>query len=160
MLHAMRDPILPDLLQPGLDLVFCGTAAGRRSAEEGAYYAHPGNLFWRTLHAVALTPRLFAPAEYPLLPALGGCLAKAAVGVVTAPVKVAGKAVDMATTSQSESDEKRGRELRKREERLGKLERKRRKLDEDCRDGESDACAERDAVDAEMEALLGAPESH
>ncbi|MET3651598.1 mismatch-specific DNA-glycosylase [Dyella japonica] len=67
----MPDPILPDVLQPGLALVFCGTAAGRRSAEEGAYYAHPGNLFWRTLHAVALTPRLFAPAEFPLLPALG-----------------------------------------------------------------------------------------
>lgn len=67
----MREPILPDLLQPGLQLVFCGTAAGRRSAQEGAYYAHPGNVFWRTLHAVQLTPRLFAPAEYPLLPALG-----------------------------------------------------------------------------------------
>jgi TDG/mug DNA glycosylase family protein len=67
----MPDPILPDVLQPGLALVFCGTAAGRRSAEEGAYYAHPGNLFWRTLHAVALTPRLFAPAEFPLLPTLG-----------------------------------------------------------------------------------------
>ncbi|MHA6202821.1 mismatch-specific DNA-glycosylase [Dyella soli] len=67
----MPDPILPDLLQPGLALVFCGTAAGRRSASEGAYYAHPGNLFWRALHAVQLTPRQFAPAEFPLLPALG-----------------------------------------------------------------------------------------
>ena len=71
MLRGMRDPILPDLLQPGLALVFCGTAAGRRSADEGAYYAHPGNLFWRALHAVELTPRLFAPAEFPLLPTLG-----------------------------------------------------------------------------------------
>ena len=71
MLAGMRPPILPDVLQPGLALVFCGTAAGRRSAEQGAYYAHPGNLFWRTLHAVALTPRLFAPAEFPQLPALG-----------------------------------------------------------------------------------------
>ena len=71
MLAGMRPPILPDVLQPGLALVFCGTAAGRRSAEQGAYYAHPGNLFWRTLHAVALTPWLFAPAEFPLLPALG-----------------------------------------------------------------------------------------
>ncbi|WP_201314053.1 mismatch-specific DNA-glycosylase [Dyella sp. EPa41] len=67
----MREPILPDLLQPGLPLVFCGTAAGRRSAQAGAYYAHPGNRFWRALHAVQLTPRLFAPAEYPLLRALG-----------------------------------------------------------------------------------------
>jgi len=71
MLARMPEPILPDVLRPGLALVFCGTAAGRRSAEQGAYYAHPGNLFWRTLHAVALTPRLFAPAEFPLLPALG-----------------------------------------------------------------------------------------
>lgn len=67
----MPATILPDLLQPGLALVFCGTAAGRRSAAEGAYYAHPGNLFWRALYAVELTPRLFAPAEFPLLPALG-----------------------------------------------------------------------------------------
>lgn len=71
MLARMPDTILPDVLRPGLDLVFCGTAAGRRSAEQAAYYAHPGNLFWRALHTVALTPRLFAPAEFPQLPALG-----------------------------------------------------------------------------------------
>lgn len=71
MLEAMRDTILPDLLQPGLRLVFCGTAAGRRSALEGAYYAHPGNLFWRALHETGLTPRKFAPAEFQALLALG-----------------------------------------------------------------------------------------
>ena len=43
--------ILPDVLQPGLALVFCGTAAGKRSAAERAYYAHPGNMFWRALPA-------------------------------------------------------------------------------------------------------------
>jgi TDG/mug DNA glycosylase family protein len=63
--------ILPDVLRPGLALVFCGTAAGKRSAAEGAYYAHPGNMFWQALHASGLTPRLLAPAEYPLLPAFG-----------------------------------------------------------------------------------------
>jgi len=61
------DPILPDLLQPGLTLVFCGTAAGRRSAAERAYYAHPGNLFWRALFEAGLTPRLLMPPEFPLL---------------------------------------------------------------------------------------------
>ena len=65
------DPILPDLLQPGLALVFCGTAAGRRSAAERAYYAHPGNLFWRALFEAGLTPRLLAPAEFPLLTGYG-----------------------------------------------------------------------------------------
>lgn len=59
--------ILPDLLQPGLALVFCGTAAGRRSAAERAYYAHPGNLFWRALFEAGLTPRLLLPPEFPLL---------------------------------------------------------------------------------------------
>jgi len=63
--------VLPDVLRRGLRVVFCGTAAGTRSAREGAYYAHPGNMFWRTLFAVGLTPRQLAPAEYPLLPGLG-----------------------------------------------------------------------------------------
>ncbi|MEJ1970345.1 MAG: mismatch-specific DNA-glycosylase [Rhizomicrobium sp.] len=67
----MPEPVLPDLLRPGLTVVFCGTAAGRLSAARGQYYAHPQNRFWRTLHAVGLTPRLFAPHEYPLLPDLG-----------------------------------------------------------------------------------------
>jgi double-stranded uracil-DNA glycosylase len=59
--------ILPDVLRPGLRLVFCGTAAGKRSAAEGAYYAHPGNLFWRALFQSGLTPRLLTPREFPLL---------------------------------------------------------------------------------------------
>ena len=54
----------------------------------------------------------------PLL--LGGCLAKTALDVATAPVKIASKTVDLATTSQSEADEKRGRELRKAEEKAGR----------------------------------------
>ena len=63
--------ILPDVLQPGLKLVFCGTAPSRRSAADGAYYAHPGNYFWRALHEAGLTPRQFAPSEFRKLAALG-----------------------------------------------------------------------------------------
>jgi len=54
-----------------LTVVFCGTAAGRRSAELGLYYAHPQNKFWRVLHATGLTPRLFEPQEYRELLKLG-----------------------------------------------------------------------------------------
>jgi len=58
------------------------------------------------------------------VPMLSGCvvatLADAAVDVVTLPVKAVSKGVDLATTSQSEADEKRGRLLRKQEERRGK----------------------------------------
>lgn len=60
-----------------------------------------------------------------LLPlALGGCIAQTAVDVVTLPVKVASRGVDMLTTSQSEADEKRGRAIRKHEECLARGERR------------------------------------
>jgi TDG/mug DNA glycosylase family protein len=62
---------LPDLLREGLKVVFVGTAAGRRSAAVAAYYAHPGNRFWRVLAATRLTPRLYLPHEYRSLLALG-----------------------------------------------------------------------------------------
>lgn len=67
----MAAEVLPDLLRPGLRLVFCGTAAGRASARAGAYYAGPGNAFWPTLAYVGLTPRELAPSEYELLPEYG-----------------------------------------------------------------------------------------
>jgi len=63
--------ILPDLLRPGLRLVICGTAPSTRSAAVGAYYAGPGNKFWRTIHAIGLTPQLLAPEEWRSLDALG-----------------------------------------------------------------------------------------
>ena len=65
--------------------------------------------------------------------ALGGCvtsIAKTAFDVVTLPVKVVWAGVDAATTSQSEADEKRGREIRKAEEERG---RQLRLQDERCR---------------------------
>lgn len=56
-----------------------------------------------------------------LLPiATGGCLAKTAVGVVSAPFKVAGQTADWATTSQDEADRNYGRKARKQEAREGR----------------------------------------
>jgi hypothetical protein len=49
-----------------------------------------------------------------------GTIAKTAVDVATLPVKVAGHAVDAATTTQAEADEDRGRELRKQDEERGR----------------------------------------
>ena len=51
-------------MAPGLKLVVCGSAAGTRSAELGAYYAGPGNQFWGMLHRVGLTPTLLRPADF------------------------------------------------------------------------------------------------
>jgi TDG/mug DNA glycosylase family protein len=63
--------VLPDVLPPGLRLVFCGTAAGTASARKRAYYAGPGNAFWKTLHLTGLTPVQLAPAEFERLPLFG-----------------------------------------------------------------------------------------
>ncbi len=83
--------------------------------------------------------------------ALAGCgAAGAIVKVATAPIKVAGKAADLATTSQSESDEKRGREMRRREARIGALDREYRRQSEKCTTGDERACARRDAAYDEM----------
>ena len=63
--------VLPDILRPGLRVVFCGTAAGKASAKAKAYYAGPGNSFWETLHSTGLTPVQLAPAEFARLPEFG-----------------------------------------------------------------------------------------
>ncbi len=63
--------VLPDLLKPGLTVVFCGTAAGSKSAKVGAYYAGPGNQFWGVLHRIGLTPRRLAPPEFRELLSFG-----------------------------------------------------------------------------------------
>jgi TDG/mug DNA glycosylase family protein len=54
---------VPDVLAPGLRIVFCGINPGRVSAAAGAHFANPRNDFWRLLHAARLTPRLLEPAE-------------------------------------------------------------------------------------------------
>ena len=78
-------------------------------------------------------------------PMLSGCvvgtIASTAVDVVTLPVKAVSAGVDAATTSQSEADEKRGREIRKAEEERGK---QLRLAEERCRKGRplpTDDCA-------------------
>src|SRR5713226_4459490 len=54
---------LPDLLAPGIDLLFVGINPSIYSARAGHYYARPGNLFWRCLHEAGLTPVRLRPEE-------------------------------------------------------------------------------------------------
>jgi double-stranded uracil-DNA glycosylase len=54
---------VPDVLAPGLRLVFCGINPGRRSAAAGAHFANPRNDFWRLLRDAGFTPRLYEPSE-------------------------------------------------------------------------------------------------
>jgi hypothetical protein len=75
---------------------------------------------------------LLAPVALLLSGCVVGTVAKTAVDVVTLPVKVASAGVDAATTSQSERDEKAGRELRKQDQERGRLARE---MAERCRKG-------------------------
>ena len=85
---------------------------------------------------------------------ISGCVVRTAADIVTAPVKVVSAGVDAATTSQSEADEKRGRELRRAEEELGKLNRRYGKQLEECRDGNDRACFQARETYSEIQILL------
>lgn len=63
--------LVPDLLEEGMKLVFCGTALGQQSALKRAYYANPSNMFWRAVHETGFTPRRYRPEEYAHLRQLG-----------------------------------------------------------------------------------------
>ena len=54
---------LPDILDRGLRVVFCGINPGRVSDAAGAHFANPRNDFWRLLHAAGFTSRLYAPHQ-------------------------------------------------------------------------------------------------
>ena len=54
---------MPDLIAPGLDVLFCGISPSLRSAETGQHFARPGNRFWPALHLAGLTPRQLRPEE-------------------------------------------------------------------------------------------------
>jgi double-stranded uracil-DNA glycosylase len=60
---ALSTSAVPDVLAPGLDVVFCGINPGRVSAAAGAHFANPRNDFWRLLHEAGFTSRLLAPNE-------------------------------------------------------------------------------------------------
>jgi predicted Holliday junction resolvase-like endonuclease len=83
--------------------------------------------------------------------ALPGCVTSVVKEVVTAPVKIVSKTADVLTTSQSEADEKRGRDIRKKEERLGKLARHREKYRRKCEDGDEDACEKLRNIEDEID---------
>ena len=63
--------MLPDILQHDLDVVFCGTAAGRKSADVKQYYAHSGNSFWKILYETGFTKEMFDSSQFRKLPEFG-----------------------------------------------------------------------------------------
>jgi len=70
-LRAARGTSIPDLVAPGLDVLFCGINPGLYSGATGCHFARPGNRFWPALHAAGFTPRLLQPWERRALLACG-----------------------------------------------------------------------------------------
>jgi double-stranded uracil-DNA glycosylase len=62
---------VPDVIRPGLKVLFCGINPGLYTAAVGHHFARPGNRFWRAMFESGFTNRLFAPEEEAQLLSLG-----------------------------------------------------------------------------------------
>src|SRR3954462_13887984 len=70
-LQAANGKTLPDVIAPGLKVLFCGINPGLYTAAVGHHFGRPGNRFWPTLHQAGFTPRLLSPFEEQELLKLG-----------------------------------------------------------------------------------------
>lgn len=70
-LRAAKNKTVPDVIAPGLSVLFCGINPGLYTAAIGHHFGRPGNRFWPTLFAGGFTPRLFDPSEEQELLPLG-----------------------------------------------------------------------------------------
>lgn len=70
-LAAAAGRTIPDVVAPGLRVLFCGINPGLYSAWTGHHFARPGNRFWPALAASGFTPRRLPPSEQAELLAYG-----------------------------------------------------------------------------------------
>jgi TDG/mug DNA glycosylase family protein len=62
-LERARGRAIPDVLAPGLAVVFVGINPGLWSGAVGHHFARPGNRFWKALHGSGFTDRVVSPLE-------------------------------------------------------------------------------------------------
>lgn len=60
---AGGEGLVPDVIGPDLDVLFCGINPGRLSGATGHHFAHPGNRFWKALEASGFTDRRLRPDQ-------------------------------------------------------------------------------------------------
>lgn len=101
--HAAYPPqitslTLPDLLAPGLRLVFVGINPSVYSAERGQYFARPSNRFWSLLNGSGLLP-------VPLGPADGAQLLHFGIGLTDLVKRATPAAADLTAADYSEGRE-------------------------------------------------------
>jgi TDG/mug DNA glycosylase family protein len=54
---------LPDVIGPGLAVLFCGINPGLYTAAVGHHFGRPGNRFWPAMHQSGFTPRPLDPSQ-------------------------------------------------------------------------------------------------
>ncbi|MEE6282161.1 G/U mismatch-specific DNA glycosylase [Georgenia sunbinii] len=89
-LQAAADRTLPDVVGPGMRVLFCGINPGLYSAWTGYHFARPGNRFWPALHRSGFTPRQLAPAEQEELLGFG-------LGVTNVVARASATAAELST---------------------------------------------------------------
>jgi TDG/mug DNA glycosylase family protein len=106
-LAAARGLTIPDVVAPGLRVLFSGINPGLYSAATGYHFARPGNRFWPALHQSGFTPRQLRPDEQEQLLGLG-------LGITNIVARGTARADELTTEELHEG----GRELREKAGRL------------------------------------------
>jgi TDG/mug DNA glycosylase family protein len=89
---------IPDVLAPGLRVLFCGINPGLYSGWTGHHFARPGNRFWPALHAGGFTPRLLDPGRQDELPGFG-------IGITNLVARATARADELTTGELREGGE-------------------------------------------------------
>jgi TDG/mug DNA glycosylase family protein len=79
--------VLPDILAPGLPVVFCGLAVGECAALRGHHYSGRGDRFWHLLYEAGFTPQLLSPPDDVMLPEFGVGLTDVVKGVAASATR-------------------------------------------------------------------------
>ena len=89
-LAAAQDQTIPDIIAPGLRVLFAGINPGLYSAATGYHFARPGNRFWPALHQSGFTPRQLPPSEQGELLGLG-------LGITNVAPRATARAAELST---------------------------------------------------------------
>ncbi|HEY2155526.1 MAG TPA: G/U mismatch-specific DNA glycosylase [Isosphaeraceae bacterium] len=87
---AARGKTVPDILGPGLNVLFCGINPSLYSAAVGHHFARPGNRFWPVLAAGGFTRRRLSPFE-------GGELLPLGIGITNVVARATAAAAELST---------------------------------------------------------------
>jgi TDG/mug DNA glycosylase family protein len=86
---AARDRTVPDLIGPGLRVLFSGINPSLYSAAVGHHFARPGNRFWPALEVSGFTPRRLSPFE-------GAELLRLGLGITNVVARATASAAELA----------------------------------------------------------------